>query len=29
MNQARADALAARSHLAAHGWIARTAEDIS
>ena len=26
MNQARADALAARSHLAAHGWIARNAE---
>jgi Fe-S cluster assembly protein SufD len=26
MNQARADALAARSHLAAHGWIARTTE---
>jgi Fe-S cluster assembly protein SufD len=26
MDQARADALAARSHLAAHGWIGRTAE---
>lgn len=26
MNDARADALAARSHLAAHGWIARNAE---
>lgn len=27
MNHARADALAARSHLAAHGWIARNAES--
>ena len=26
MNDARADALAARSHLAAHGWIPRNAE---
>lgn len=26
MNEARADALAARSHLAAHGWIPRNAE---